>query len=207
MDAAVQKKLWEYFEVRQEPLEHAYHVIREWIDEQEKEWLEQGDKLPEPERSKWWKVNLRIFSALLYGHVIAACSLLEDTMREICKEVDPTYSKEKIEGKYKGRGNWLEKHFCYLNTTSLPPNAKAIRYKNELGHAITLRNCIGHTWGNIDEHRYDEQVRDTIDYYTNNPQKGVYVEESSDGYLLIGGSLIPEINVNSDKLVRELLGI
>lgn len=206
MDERTRARLWNYFEARQGPLWHAFVDSQENLAKQTDELAQLANTITDSERGRRFHHYLRVDNALQYGHLIAACSLLEHSVKFICGAIDPHYEAKQVEKKYQGRGNWLEKHLLHLEDNKLvSPNAELANTATELSYAITLRNCIGHAWGNLDADQYRDEARAAIKHLEANEANCNYACESKDGHLLIGDDLVPHVFSLGEQLIRMLL--
>ena len=208
MDADIREQLWNYFEARREPLWHAFVDCQDAIRKNRDELAQLAGKISASELSQRFHHYLRVDNALLYGHLIAVCSVLEISVKMICAALNPHYGTRQVEHKYRNKRNWLNKHLLYIKENKLIlPAPQVLDIEKELNHAITLRNCIGHAWGDIDKHRYPDDVRDSILYLGGNTSNCNYASVSSDGHLVIEDDLVPHVFNQGEELIRVLLTI
>lgn len=208
MDQRIRKQIWDYFHARDQALWHAYVASEDSQREEENEIAKSADKTAESELDEVLKQYMRVGNALRYGFLIAACSFLEDVVKTICRLCDHNYDEQQVEKKSPKKANWLNKHLLHLKNNQLiyvDDEKKLREIEQELSYAITLRNCVGHAWGNISNARFPEQVRGAIKTLEENTSNCDYASESKDKHLVIGADLLPHVFHQSEVLIELLL--
>lgn len=142
----------------------------------------------------------RIYKSLLRGGMlIQFCSLVEYTMGQVCTILIPQY---KMEYKKK-KGNWLEKNVELLESNGI--TGIATEDVSLFCDFITLRNCLVHCCGKIEEYKYPDQVRDSIKRFQNLGQKmNVDIASETDGYVLLGVDVLPEVVFRGKEIIGNI---
>jgi len=156
----------------------------------------------------------RIFYHLEYGLartfrytlLIGVCSFVEESVKAIAKERVPDDKTRDETMEAKG-GNSLEKHVHLfselLGLDPAPFQADLDNFKD----LITLRNCITHCWGKIEEARNPTKTREAVERIRGLEKTGNYnhVEISKDGYLVLGDDLVPHAIWTAECIVDSII--
>jgi hypothetical protein len=170
--------------------------------------VEESQRRKDPDNSLgriFFHLEYGLARTFRYALLIGVCSFVEESVKALASERIPDQgkSKEAMKGK---KGSWLVKHvhaFTQLAGLDARPFQDELNAFNDL---ITLRNCITHSWGKVDEALDPQQTRDVVARL-----KGVektenvnLVETSSDGYLLFGDNFIHHAIWHAECVVDAL---
>ena len=142
----------------------------------------------------------RIYTSLFRGGMlIQFCSLVEYTMGQVCVLLIPQYENEYK----KKRGNWLKKNLKLLKNNGITDiNSEDILFFCDF---ITIRNCLVHCGGKIEEYKYPAKVKNSIkrlqDY---GKERNEDISMEKDGYALLGVDAIPEVVFRGDEIIRKI---
>jgi hypothetical protein len=154
----------------------------------------------------WYHLEHGLARTFRYTLLIGVCSFMEESVKVIAKERLPDDKTREMIMKAK-KGNILEKHvhlFSKLAGLDPAPFQADLDKFNDL---ITLRNCITHCWGKIDEARNPTGTRDVVKRIKKLEKTGNYnyVETSQDGYLLLGDDLVSHAIWTAECLVDSII--
>jgi hypothetical protein len=130
-----------------------------------------------------------------YTMLVGVCSFLEEAMKTITKRLVSDY-ETRIKSQRKG--NWLRKHIRVLSDTVGLDVAPIQAEVNKFHDLITLRNCVVHVWGRLEEATNPDAVRQAAERVET---AGI----SKDGYLVFGDQVVPEAIITGENIADEIL--
>jgi len=136
---------------------------------------------------------------LRQGRFIQVCSLMEYTLRVISRTFVSDYEK-RMPG---GRGNWRQHLSLLRETVDIELCDDDISVFQDLW---TLRNCVAHAAGHIEEYDNPAKIREIISkFQKRGKEENVeLVGEKENGYLLLGTDFIPEVFVRGDNILEPV---
>ncbi len=120
-------------------------------------------------------------------------------MGQVCTILIPQYKNEYK----KKKGNWLEKNLELLKSNGIT----GIASEDVLFFCdfITLRNCLVHFCGKIEEYKNPDKVRDSINRLQNHGQKiNADIASEKDGYALLEVDVLPEVVIRGESIIRKI---
>lgn len=177
----------EYFNKRLDYLECCKNEFETHIDDQSQK-LHSVD-CPNIQET-FFHYEYVIENTFRYTMLVAFCSLLEEAVKDISKQILPDY-KRKIETQKSKRINWLKKHMSILiDKIDIAPIKKDVETFYNL---ITLRNSIVHDWGKINTDKEKKAV--------NALEAGIF----KDGFLYLNDQILPKTILASENIIEHLL--
>lgn len=144
-----------------------------------------------------------------YTLLIGVCSVLEETVKAIAEEHFPSIGKRTaaLNDKSQKGKNWLQRHLHLF--ASLPgfTTSEQLRIDAErFSDIITLRNCIGHSWGNVSKDEHPGQVTATVQRIQIHAQQENcrFADISTDGYIVLGENMVSDAISLADNIIEEI---
>ncbi len=143
----------------------------------------------------------RIYTSLFRGGMlIQFCSLVEYTMGQVCALLIPQY---KTVYRNRKKGNWLEKNLELLKNRGFTGvGSEDVSFFCDF---ITLRNCLVHCCGKIEEYKYPAKVKNSIKRLQDYGQKrNEDIASEKDGYALLEVDALPEVVSRGEEIIRKV---
>lgn len=175
-------------------------------NEIEKRWRDQlravsddAEDLSSELRQQLSDMGVMYHQLLRQGRFIQVCSLMEYTLRLISRTFVSDYER-RIPG---GRGNWRKQLDLLRETIEIDLFEDDISIFQDLW---TLRNCVTHTGGHIEEDNNPAKIREIISKFKRREveENVEIVGETENGYLLLGTDFIPEVFVRGDDIIEPV---
>jgi hypothetical protein len=157
-----------------EQIEYCKNLVEQKIADEKMELLERGNDGTVSDaslRQLWNHLELTLGNTFRFTLLAGVCAVLEECVNAIIDRLVPDEQERKkklreAENKVKvGKGwsNWLESRIQLISTVvTLNQTPQFESDLNKFSDVITLRNCIGHAWGNVENTDYPQQVRDVV---------------------------------------------
>lgn len=140
------------------------------------------------------------------------CAILEETMTAIIEKLIPAANKRKAALKSAkvanknahGHSNWLQDHITAIGVEiNLSTTTRFQKDIAEFNDVITFRNCIMHTFGNIEKSKFPNEIKEAlkrIDVIRKN-ENTFLVYPSQDGHLIFGENMVAHGQVRCVSIV------
>ncbi len=193
------KELVLYLDTRRKYIRNCASSVEGFFDDEERKACNSvplNGKIP-PEISKRLDdiyINTITFR---YCFLVAVCSLVEESLKQICELIIPNYSQELK----KFRGSKFHKHIEALKSAgkNLAPIQEQISLFDD---TITVRNAIVHSWGKIDKDKKRAELETIIEKYGKKDGTNSWIEKTKDGEILLNDN---SIIVTATHIVRHIL--
>jgi hypothetical protein len=165
----------------------------------------------------WHHLEITLANTFRYTLLSGVCAVAEECLDAIVDRLIPDEASRKkalkrAENEVKarnGRTNWLDSRIQLISsvtTLSLP-----LQFQTDLGRfadIISLRNCIGHAWGNVGNTDYPEQVRAAVSCLEAEAKKANcdFASISQDGYLILGRDMLAHALCLAVEIVDNVCG-
>jgi hypothetical protein len=188
-----------------EQIEFCKTLVEQKIEEDKTALLlERGDETLSDAtiRRLWHHLEITLGNTFRYALLVGVCAVVEECVNAIVDRLipDEAVRKKKLKkaaSEVKARkkwANWLESRIQLISTAAnLNLTARFESDLKDFTDVITLRNCIGHAWGNVEKADFPEQVRDAVRRLESEEkeQNCKFAFISSDGFLVLGREMIP----------------
>lgn len=150
-------------------------------------------------RQQLFDMAVTYHELLRQGRFIQVCSLMEYTLRVISRTFVSDYEIKMPRGK----GNWRQHLSLLRETVDIELCDGDISVFQDLW---TLRNCVAHAAGHIEEYDNPAKIREIISkFQRRGKEENVeLVDETEDGYLLLGTDFIPEVFVRGGNILESV---
>lgn len=190
--------------------EHRWEIVWNFYldveNEIEKRWREELDtilddsqELNDDLRQQLAGIDMRYRNVHREGMLIQVCSLVEYALRLISRVYVPEY-EAKMPG---GRGSWLKHLDLLSDTVEMVLDEEDIPLFQDIW---TLRNCVTHVGGKVEEDSNPEKIREIICRFQKLGEKSNedMVGETEDGYILFGTGFVSEVVVRGENIFRAV---
>lgn len=143
-----------------------------------------------------------------YTLIIGVCSVLEESVKAIAEEQfpDEAYRRITLNAKSQKGRNWLQKHiYLFATLPGFKANDLLGSEAERFSDIITLRNCIGHSWGNVDKDEHPEQVTAAVQrIQIRARQENSYLADISNGYIVLGENMVSDAINLAERVIEEI---
>ncbi len=194
------QRIAEYLRTRLEYLRNCRIHIENKLSDESFEFINSEDDEDTVNRFLF-HIDCVVANTFRYSMLIAACSFLEEAVKLLCHVSITDYSQKL---KAIRKGSWLTKHRRLLEAERSVDIAAVGEHWDKMANVVPIRNCITHTWGNVNECQNSEHVQEIAareDMYT----------VTKDGHLLLNNEAVTYALLASQqivgKLVEDLFGL
>jgi hypothetical protein len=208
------RDLLRYARWRTEQLSHCHCEIEKKINDGKYDLLDKNRQQLESGAAEdpslgrlLYHLEYTLGNTLRYTLIIGVCSVLEESVKAIAEEEFPDKGKRNatLMDKSQTGKNWLQKHIHLFAT--LPGFTTSELFQLDVARfsdIITLRNCIGHSWGNVAKDAHPDQVTKAVRRIRirEEQEKCHFAAISPDGYLVLGDNMVSD-SINLAEIITE----
>jgi hypothetical protein len=203
-----------------ESIEYCRNLVERKIQEDKAALLlkRRDETVPEAAVGRLWHhLEITLANTFRYTLLSGVCAVAEECVDAIVDRLIPDEATRKkalrtAENEVrarKGRTNWLGSRIQLISsvtTLSLTPQFQT--NMRQFADVISLRNCIGHAWGNVGNADYPEQVRAAVSCLEAEAKKANcdFASISQDGYLILGRDMLAHALCLAVETVDYLCG-
>jgi hypothetical protein len=147
-----------------------------------------------------------IANSFRYMLLIGMCAYLEESIVAIGRILIPDYDLKFKKLKIKNT-SWLHRSLRLLENEASFDSKQIAKKEALFDDMVTLRNCIAHHWGKIDESRYPTEVEAAVDRLIKSGKRGNYdlVTISKDRVLALGDNMVTNASFNAEGILDTIL--
>jgi hypothetical protein len=168
-------------------------------------------------RRLWHHLEITLANTFRYTLLAGVCAVVEECVNAIVDRLLPDdearkkalKNAEREVRERRGWANWLESRIQLMSTVAnVNLSAQCQSDLRQFMDVITLRNCIGHAWGNVEKTDHPEQVREAVGRLASDEkeQNCEFASISPDGYLIIRKHMIPHALFLAVEIVDFVCG-
>lgn len=203
-----------------ESIEYCRNLVEHKIEEDKLALLlkRRDEAVPEATVGRLWHhLEITLANTFRYTLVSGVCAVAEECVDAIVDELLPDEAARKKAMKRAGnevramtdRTNWLDSRIRLISsvaTLDLTPTFQTV--VNRFADVISLRNCIGHAWGNVNNADYPQQVRAAVCSLRSEAKKTIceFASISQGGYLILGRDMVAHAVCLAVEIVDYLCG-
>lgn len=179
-------------------------LIEETIDKDKYDLLVKRDEgqVAEAEAAKlMYHFEVTLLNTFRYTLLAGVCAILEESVKALAEHLIPDEEKrkaalkaaKKVNAKANGHSNWLQDYIGLIGgVIALNPTDQFQEHVEQFYDVIMIRNCINHSFGNIEKTEYVEQTKQALHRIDVAAKRGNYdlARMSMDGYLILGENMV-----------------
>ncbi len=194
------KKLADYLHRRLQYLEVCTSEIENKLKDDKSSLLDDIDNgvrdKNDPDIGKLvFHLNYVVGNTFRYTMLVGICSFVEEALKAIAKLLFSDY-----ESQFKNlrKGSEIDKHIKLLTRDEKFDAASIQTDLDKFKDMYTLRNCIVHAWGKLENAKVPDDVTEAL-------ARIETAEISKDGYLLLGDQVIAEAIDTAESIVDSVI--